>query len=214
MRFGLMQACPVLRNLTSEAPFAACFGLASAKTRKGAWPPSSSEMRFICAAAPWASILPTSVEPVKVSLRTAGLARNSSPIGVGIERGDEIGDARRDAGVVQHPEDRDRAKRRRLGRLEHDGAARGQRRRDLARDHRDRIVPGRDRADHADRLAQHQEALVAARRGDRLAVDALRFLRVPQQEVGAVLHLVARGAQRLALLGGHDARRGPPCAPS
>jgi hypothetical protein len=31
------------------------------------------------AAAPWASILPTSVEPVKVSLRTTGLLMNSSP---------------------------------------------------------------------------------------------------------------------------------------
>ena len=79
IRFGQMQAWPVFRNLTSDAPRAAWAGSASGNTMNGACPPSSSDTRLICAAAPWASRLPTSVEPVKVSLRTAGLARNSSP---------------------------------------------------------------------------------------------------------------------------------------
>ena len=79
IRLGQMQAWPVFRNLTRDAPRAACAGSASGNTMNGACPPSSSETRLICAAAPWASRLPTSVDPVKVSLRTAGLARNSSP---------------------------------------------------------------------------------------------------------------------------------------
>ncbi len=79
IRFGEMHACPVFRNFTSDTPRAACAGSASPNTMNGAWPPSSSDTRLIWAAAPWASCLPILVEPVKVSLRTAGLARNSSP---------------------------------------------------------------------------------------------------------------------------------------
>ena len=78
-----MQAWPVLRNLTSAAPRAACAGSASGNTMNGACPPSSSDTRLMCPAAPPASCLPTSVEPVKVSLRTAGLVRNSSPTSQG-----------------------------------------------------------------------------------------------------------------------------------
>ena len=45
----------------------------------GACPPSSRDTRLIWRAAPAASRLPTSVDPVNVSFRTAGLTRNSSP---------------------------------------------------------------------------------------------------------------------------------------
>ena len=49
----------------------------------GALPPSSIDTRFIPAAAAAVSILPTAVEPVKVILRTSGLAVSSAPIGFG-----------------------------------------------------------------------------------------------------------------------------------
>ena len=55
-----------------------------------------------------------------------------------------------------------------------------------------------------DRLAQHEEALVGARRRDGLAVDPLGLLGEPEQEVGGVAHLVAGHADRLALLLGHE----------
>ena len=69
-----MHACPVLRNFTAAAPFAACTGSASSSTMNGAWPPSSMLTRFTCAAACCAMSLPTSVEPVKVILRTSRVA--------------------------------------------------------------------------------------------------------------------------------------------
>ena len=47
----------------------------------------------------------------------------------------------------------ERRDRRRLGRLQHDRVARRQRRADLPDRHHQRVVPGRDLADHADRLA-------------------------------------------------------------
>jgi len=48
---------------------------------KGALPPSSSDS-FLSVGAHWAaSRRPTSVEPVKVSLRTSGLAVSSAPMG-------------------------------------------------------------------------------------------------------------------------------------
>jgi len=50
---------------------------------KGAWPPSSIETRFMDGAAIAMSALPTSVEPVNVSLRTDGLVSSSRPIGTG-----------------------------------------------------------------------------------------------------------------------------------
>jgi hypothetical protein len=62
------------------APSTAASTSASSKTMKGAFPPSSIEVFFIVAAHWASSILPTGVEPVKVSLRTAGLAVSSPPI--------------------------------------------------------------------------------------------------------------------------------------
>jgi hypothetical protein len=54
---------------------------------------------------------------------------------------------------------------------------------------------------------QHDEALVGPRRRDGLAVVPLGLLGEPEQEVGAVLDLGARGAERLALLFGHGPRQ-------
>ena len=59
--------------------------------------------------------------------------------------------------------ERERRQRRVLGRLADDGAAGGERRRDLARDHRGREVPRRDRRHHADRLLQREHAPAAHR---------------------------------------------------
>ena len=48
---------------------------------KGALPPSSSDMRLSVGAHCAASTRPTSVDPVKVSLRTVGLAVSTPPMG-------------------------------------------------------------------------------------------------------------------------------------
>ncbi len=53
---------------------------ASSNTMNGALPPSSMDVFFMVSAQAEVSILPTGVEPVKVSLRTTGLAVSSPPI--------------------------------------------------------------------------------------------------------------------------------------
>ena len=71
-RLAAVQASPMLRILAITAPSTAASTSASSKTRNGALPPSSIEVRR----RPWAdcstSLRPTSVEPVKVSLRRRG----------------------------------------------------------------------------------------------------------------------------------------------
>jgi hypothetical protein len=67
-----VQASPALRILASMAPAIAASRSASAKTTNGALPPSSIEQLTIVSAAWVSRIRPTSVEPVKESLRTRG----------------------------------------------------------------------------------------------------------------------------------------------
>ena len=67
-----MHASPPLRILAIMAPSSAASRSASAKTTNGALPPSSIDVLTTLSAA-WASrIRPTSVEPVKDTLRTRG----------------------------------------------------------------------------------------------------------------------------------------------
>ena len=80
MRLAEMQVWPELRNLQSSAPATASSRSASSKTMNGALPPSSSDTFFTCPAHCAISSLPTSVEPVKPSLRTSGLDVISAPI--------------------------------------------------------------------------------------------------------------------------------------
>ena len=94
-----------------------------------------------------------------------------------------------------------------LGGLEHEGAAGRQGGRRLARDHRQREVPGRDAEHRADRLPDGHQALVGCVRGERLAVDALGLLGVPAHEARGVGDLAARLLERLAHLAAHGARQ-------
>ena len=97
----------------------------------GAWPPSSRLSRFTWSAAPRISCLPTSVEPVKLILRHDRVLEER--VGDLLGRADDqVGDARRQAGVDQALEHLDQAQRRLAGGLADDGAAGGQGRGDLA----------------------------------------------------------------------------------
>ncbi len=69
---------------------------------------------------------------------------------------------------------------------------RGEGGRELAGDHGQREIPGRDRADDPDRLLQHDDPAARAMCGDHLAGDALGFLGVIFDEGGAIAHLAAR----------------------
>ena len=70
--------------------------------------------------------------------------------------GDQVEHAGRQADLVDDLGEDERVERGDLARLEHDGAAGGQRGRDLADDLVERVVPRRDAADDADRLAHDQ----------------------------------------------------------
>ena len=91
------------------------------------------------------------------------------------------------------------------GRLEHHGAAGGQGRAGLAGDHRRREVPRGDGRGHADRLLDHDDALVRLVAGDGVAIDALGFLGEPLDEGSGIGDFALGFGQRLALLQGHQA---------
>src|SRR5271165_6726327 len=80
MRLAQTQVWPMLRYFETIAPSTAASISASSKTTNGALPPSSSPSFFTPTAACWYRILPTSVEPVKPTKRTAGCSHNTLPI--------------------------------------------------------------------------------------------------------------------------------------
>ena len=83
-RLADVQASPMLRILAIIAPSTAASRSASSNTRKGALPPSSIETLSTCSADCSISVWPTSVEPVKDSLRVRGSAI-SGPIVLPLE---------------------------------------------------------------------------------------------------------------------------------
>ena len=70
----------MLRNFETIAPSTAASTWASSNTMNGALPPSSSPTFFTVPAACAISTLPTSVEPVKPTTRTAGCSHIALPI--------------------------------------------------------------------------------------------------------------------------------------
>src|SRR6267378_6403783 len=79
MRLAHTQVCPALRYFEAIAPLTAASMSASSKTMNGALPPNSSDNFLTVPAHCCISNLPTSVEPVKVSLRTIGFEVSSPP---------------------------------------------------------------------------------------------------------------------------------------
>ena len=199
------QVWPVLRNLLATAPSTAAAMSASSNTRKGALPPSSSDTRFNVGTHCCASSTPTLVDPVKLILRTCGLLVSSPPITLALP----VTTLNTPGGMPARCASSASARcgqGRLAGWLADEGAARGQRRAALARDHGSREIPWRDRTDHAHRLAQHEDALVRGVAGDDVAIHALAFLGKPLDERCRVADFAARLGQWLALLG----RQQPP----
>src|SRR6202008_869144 len=79
MRLAQTQVWPALRYFEATAPLTAISISASSKTMNGALPPNSIEVFLTVAAHCSISNLPTSVEPVKVNLRTIGFEVSSPP---------------------------------------------------------------------------------------------------------------------------------------
>src|SRR5271165_2070688 len=80
MRLAQTQVWPALRYFEAIAPLTAISISASSKTMNGALPPNSSDSFLTVPAHCCISNLPTSVEPVKVNLRTVGFEVSSPPI--------------------------------------------------------------------------------------------------------------------------------------
>ena len=149
--------------------------------------------------------LPTSVDPVNEIFLDAGIGEQRVRHVGGAAGGDDVDDTGGHAGLLHAAHDLERRERRRRGGLDDHRAARGEGRAELARHHRSREVPGRDRGGDADGLAQHEHPLLRIHRRQHLAVDALGLTREPLEERRGVDDLALGLGQRLALLVGHDA---------
>jgi hypothetical protein len=80
MRLAQTQVWPAFLYFEAIAPLTAASISASSKTMNGALPPNSSESFLTVPAHCSISNLPTSVEPVKVNLRTVAFEVGSPPI--------------------------------------------------------------------------------------------------------------------------------------
>src|SRR5712672_283121 len=80
MRLAQTQVCPAFLYFEAIAPLTAASISASSNTMNGALPPNSRESFLTVPAHCSISNLPTSVEPVKVNLRTVGFEVISPPI--------------------------------------------------------------------------------------------------------------------------------------
>ena len=198
-----MHVCPVAANTPATTPLAAASRSASANTTCGDLPPSSRLTRARCPAAARMTAVPVAVEPVKATLSTPGCSASGAPAS-GPKPGEHVEDAGREAGLLEEPRELERRGRRLLGRLGDDGAARGQRGRELPRQQQHRRVPRRDRGDHADRLAARVDQPVLARAGDRLAADLVGGARPVVQVVRQPAQLLLHLAQQLAVVGHLD----------
>ncbi len=130
IRERAQQSCPALPNTAAGAEAAAASRSASAKTTFADLPPSSSVTRLILSAAAAAIRRPTSVDPVKAILATSGCSTSRCPQ-------TEPGPATTLTTPSGSPaaaaisRQLERGQRRQLGRLQDDGVARRERRRDL-----------------------------------------------------------------------------------
>ena len=135
--------------------------------------------------------LPTSVEPVKATLSTSGCSASAAPAVSPKPVTMLTTPSGKPASLNQFAETQ-RRERRLFGRLQHDRAAGGQRRRELPGRHHQREIPRYDLADDADRLAQCIDVPIAgARHLNRFAVEARRPSRHVPEHVDRTLHVVA-----------------------
>ena len=142
---------------------------ASGNTITGDLPPSSSDTFLRLPAAAWMISRPTSPDPVNAILSTSPCAASAAPA-VSPKPGTILTTpSGKPASWISCAEPQ-RRERRLLRRLEHDGAAGRERRRELPGRHHQRRVPRNDLPDHADRLAQRIGVEIAGlRQADGLA---------------------------------------------
>ncbi len=168
---------------------------ASAKTMLALLPPSSSVTRLICWAHPAMTLRPTSVEPVKQTLRTAGWSTKRWPTTLPLPGRICRTPSGMPASSASSPR-RSALERSQLGRLEYDGVPGGQGRGEAPAGDGHREVPGDDDAHDTERLVEgHVEA---ARHRDLPAAVALGGARVELDDVAHVARLPARVPDHVA----------------
>src|ERR1019366_8987646 len=128
------------------------FRSASGSTIIGDLPPSSSDTRLMVSVALLLISLPTSVEPVNAILSTPGCATNAAPVV-----------SPSPVRMFTTPGGKPRLFRR----LQHAGAARGQRRTQFPCGHGQWKIPRHDLRDDAHRLARHIGMKLGARDAER-----------------------------------------------
>ena len=106
------------------------------------------------------------------------------------------------------------AGRHQLGRLEHHAVAVGQRRRDLPGRDRERKVPGRDQADHADRLARDVDLHAGPHRGHRFAAGAQRLAGEELEDLAGARRFADGLGQGLAFFARQQHAQLVACAPA
>ena len=121
---------------------------------------------------------------------------------------DQIGNPRRQPGVMQNLEYRPGTQGCCLGGFQNRGATGGKGGSQFSGQHGYGVIPGGDGGNDAHRLLLHQEALVGSGRGYGLAINPFGLLAKPLQEVRRVLHLIHGSLQGLTLLTGHQLGQG------
>ncbi len=134
---------------------------------------------------------PVATEPVKLIASMRASVTSFSPT-TEPRPIDEVEHAGRDAGAVDDVGERPGAARHQLGRLDHDAIAVGQRRRDLPGRNRDREIPRRDEADHAERLARDLHVDAGPHRAEPLARHAQALLGEELEDVAGAADLAGR----------------------
>ena len=124
--------------------------------------------------------------------------------------GEQVDDAGRQ--VLEARREHQRRERRQLRRLADDGVAGRERGRELPGEQQQRVVPGHDAPDDADRLLEHERELRRLDRRDHAAGEVAAHLGVVVERGGGPADLVGVLDQRLAALERHHAGRARRCA--
>ena len=186
MRLAAVHASPEFRIFAATAPSTAASRSASSKTMNAALPPSSIDVRSTLSAHCSRSLRPTSVEPVKESLRamperiSGSMTLPAPVVGSTLTTPSGTPASRRMSAEGQHRQ------RRLLGRLDDAGAPGRDGGPDLAGAHGHREVPRGDQQARADRLLRDQEPSATGGRDLVAAVDPDGLLREVPEELRRV----------------------------
>ena len=166
----------------------------------GSLPPISRLTRATRSAQTAAIRLPVSTEPVNATQSMRSSATSVAPDVAGA--GDEVDDAGRQ--VVEAVGERQRRERRDLRRLADGGVAGRERGGELPGQQQQRVVPGDDAGDRADRLLDHERELARLDRRDHPAGGVAPDLGVVVEGGGGPADLVGVLEPRLAALERHQ----------